>query len=164
MSEILINKNGVISLGSIDGEEDLKPRPGFNINPPPRNGRCNCCRRHISELKPFGGPGDPLVGDFTGAYLVKKWRADGPYNEEAEMAMREADSCYEKDGFDDSLDWMIDRYGKEEGEALYYTYMLFHSVGSSWECRDCAVLDEDEFHEKLYQRYKPSTISSNKIC
>ena len=36
--------------------------------------RCDCCGRHVRELKPFGGPGDPLVGDFTGKYLVKHYR------------------------------------------------------------------------------------------
>lgn len=46
------------------------------INPPPEEGCCECCGRHVSELKPFGGPGDPLVGDFTGAFLVKHFRQD----------------------------------------------------------------------------------------
>ena len=111
MSEILINENGVISMGSVDSEEDLKTKPGLiNLNPPPQDGNCSCCGRPISELKPFGGPGDPLVGDFTGAYLVKKYRSFG--------------GC----------------------------------VSSSWECRDCAVLDEVEFHEKLRQKYEASTI------
>ena len=44
------------------------------VNPPPADGRCECCGTHMSELKPFGGSGDPLVGDFTGALLVKKFR------------------------------------------------------------------------------------------
>jgi len=44
------------------------------INPPPSDERCECCGRHVSELKPFGGPGDPLVGDFSGALLAKHFR------------------------------------------------------------------------------------------
>jgi hypothetical protein len=62
MSEIIIKRKGLISLGSVDSEDDLKPRPGINLNAPPADGRCDCCGRHISELKPYGGPGDPLVG------------------------------------------------------------------------------------------------------
>jgi len=116
MSEFIIKENGITSLGSIDGEEDLKTRPGININPPPKDGRCYCCGRHVSELKPFGGPGDPLVGDFTGAYLIKKFRSFG--------------GC----------------------------------ASSSWECRDCAVLDEDEYHEKLRQRDESSTDSSSQMA
>jgi hypothetical protein len=82
MAEILIKNEGAVSLGTVENEEDLKPIPGLhNINPPPQNGKCECCGKHISELKPFGGPGDPLVGDFTGVYLIKKWRTDGPYDE-----------------------------------------------------------------------------------
>ena len=32
--------------------------------------RCDCCGRSIRELKLFGGPGDALVGDFTGPFLM----------------------------------------------------------------------------------------------
>ena len=35
---------------------------------------CDCCTRHISELRPFGKAGDPLKGDFEGAYIVKVYR------------------------------------------------------------------------------------------
>ena len=52
------------------------------------------------QLKPFGGPGDPLVGDFSGAYLIKKWRPDGPYHEEAESALSEAYRRYKDEGED----------------------------------------------------------------
>ncbi|MGA2666187.1 MAG: hypothetical protein ABSF83_14705 [Nitrososphaerales archaeon] len=37
---------------------------------------CDSCHRGATKLKPFGGRGDPLVGDFTGAPLVKTWRPD----------------------------------------------------------------------------------------
>lgn len=74
MAEIIIKRKGVISLGSIDSEEDLKKRPGININPPPADGRCECCGKHISELKPYGKAGDPLVGDFNGQFLIKTYR------------------------------------------------------------------------------------------
>ena len=48
------------------------------INPPPEDAKCMICGRHVSELGTFGGPGDPLVGDFSGAKLVKKGREDYP--------------------------------------------------------------------------------------
>lgn len=57
------------------------------LNPPPVDNRCECCGRHISELKPFGGPGDPLVGDFSGAFLVKHFRDL--------IGIRQADACWE---------------------------------------------------------------------
>ena len=48
------------------------------INPPPNDGQCMICGRHVRELEAFGGSGDPLHGDFFGAKLVKKWREDYP--------------------------------------------------------------------------------------
>ena len=57
MARTFIDSNGIVSLESVDNEEDLKPRPGININPPPSDGRCMCCGKHISELKPYGKAG-----------------------------------------------------------------------------------------------------------
>jgi hypothetical protein len=150
--QYIINGNGITSLGSVDSEEDLKPRPGINLNPPPEDGRCHCCGRHMSELKPFGGPGDPLVGDFSGALLIKKFRPDGPYDAEAEKAFEEADSRYEKEGFENVEDYLKFKYGEEKGRGIYYAVGLHDQVGKSWECRDCAILYEDEYFEKLIKR------------
>ena len=158
MSEVIFNKNGVISMGSVDREEDLKPRPGINLNPPPPDGRCECCGRHISELKPYGGHGDPLVGDFTGAYLVKRFRSGGPYDEEAEMAIKEAERCYEGENFNDVLDYMIHKYGKERGKDLFYTAEAHGATHASWECRDCAVLDVNEYLEDTKQVHESSSV------
>ena len=153
MAEKLFEMTGFISLGSIESEEDLVLGPGMHINAPPETGRCQCCGRHISELKPFGKAGDPLVGDFDGALLVKIWRPMGPYDEEAEEAMNEAQKCYQKDGYEDSLDWMIDKYGKEKGERLNFTAQCHACTGSSWECRDCICLDDDQYFEKMRQTW-----------
>jgi hypothetical protein len=35
---------------------------------------CDVCGRPTATLRPFGGPGDPLVGDFSGCRLVKMYR------------------------------------------------------------------------------------------
>ena len=50
----------------------------ISINPPPQDGKCMICGRHVNELKAFGGPGDPCLGDFSGAKLIKMWREDYP--------------------------------------------------------------------------------------
>jgi hypothetical protein len=85
MQKLLFEGNGITSLGSVDGEEDLKPKGGININPSPSDGRCDCCGRHLSELRPFGKAGDPLVGDFDGFLLLKTHRSNWPFIfEEAE--------------------------------------------------------------------------------
>ena len=79
MTTKIIDNNGVVSLGSISNENDLNIEARININPPPGNGRCECCGKHISKLTPFGKAGDPLVGYFEGELLVKKFRT---YNQD----------------------------------------------------------------------------------
>ena len=90
MTQILIENGAVISLGALSKVEELNPFGRIHILPPPADGRCQVCGRHIRELEPFGGPGDPLVGDFNGELLVKKWRRKAPYDEAAEKAWEEA--------------------------------------------------------------------------
>ena len=52
----MINESKNIAFfGSISNEKDLKIKAGNNINPPPVDGTCYCCGRHISELKTFLG-------------------------------------------------------------------------------------------------------------
>ena len=139
--------HSIRNFNQVKNEDDLKPKQGLNINPPPKDGRCDCCGKHISELKPFGGPGDPVNGDFSGAFLVKNYRSVGPYVEEAERAVEEASRKYKEAGFDDLLDWMIEKYGKEKAEELYWPTEAYHQFGSSWECRDCLVLNDEEYFE-----------------
>lgn len=133
-------------------EDFLKFEPGEDIYPPLRDGRCDCCGKHVRELKPFGGPGDPLDRDYTGALLVKAYAPEGPYIEEVEKAAREADRCYKSDGFISALDWMIDKFGKEKAEEFEYADFYHHFVFSCWECRDCVVLNMDAFSEILKRK------------
>ena len=154
MAKALFIGNGCISLGSVDNEDDLKPKPGININPPPVEGRCQCCRRHISELKPFGGPDDPLVGDFSGAMLIKIWRAFGPFCEKEESAYKEAQMRFEKEGFLDPMAYLVDKYGPEEAQHIWGAVEAAGSISSSWVCRDCVLLDQNEYIVKKYSYSK----------
>jgi len=154
MSTKMLETNKVLSLGSIACKKDLKTSRKILINPPPEDRRCQCCGRHISELEPFGKAGDPLVGDFNGALLVKSFRPSGPCDEEIELAMSEAERCYETDGFDDPLEWMIDKFGKKKAEELCFTAEAYNCVGASWECRNCICLGTNEYFEKLHEGLK----------
>ena len=84
-------------------------KPIIHINPPPRSGRCQCCGKHIDELKPFGGKGDPLVGDFTGAKIIKNYRA---------MSNKDSDKIWDTKNM-----WVkeknLTKKEKEEYDALY---------------------------------------------
>jgi hypothetical protein len=87
MTQILLKNNACISLVAVSKEEDLTPTSHrFVINPPPKDGRCEVCGRHMSELRPFGGPGDPLLGDFSGELFVKNYRRGAPYDEDTKLA------------------------------------------------------------------------------
>ena len=133
----------------------------ININPPPEDGRCDCCRRDFSELTPFRKTGDLLVEDFDGELLIKTFKAIGKYDEQDRKAWKRVEKIMEKEGCarDGPLDWMIKIHGKEKGEQHLYAVGLYSQVGSSWECRDCVVLDEKEYFEQLektYSNYKSS--------
>ena len=92
-----------------------------------------------------------MVGDFQGALLIKKFRPAGPYNEEAERALDKVEKRLADAGYKDKdpLELMIKKYGKEKGENFYWSCQAYCQTGSSWECRDCAVLDESEYFEKF---------------
>ena len=65
-----------------DYESDAKPcsdKRKNSVDLPPEDGECVICGRHVRELETFGGPGDPLVGDFSGAKLVKNFREEYPH-------------------------------------------------------------------------------------
>ena len=150
MSKIQIHWVGTFD--RVKKEDDLKLKLGENINPPHPDGKCDCCGRHIRELRPFGGHGDPLDDDFTGALLVKTYRPMGPYVEEAEKAVGEANKCYKSDGLVNDFAWMVDKYGEKKADELDAADWYHCSVLSHWECRDCVVMDMDKYFEKLEQK------------
>ena len=157
MTEILFENGAAISLGAINKEEDLKQPGRIHINAPPDDCRCDVCGKHISELEPFGGPGDPLVGDFNGELLVKRWRPCGPYSEEAEKAYDKWEEAKKQtpDLKDEDPElWFIAEYGEKKGKELYYGQMAWESPAPSWECRDCAGLDTNEYFEVICKRWK----------
>jgi hypothetical protein len=54
---------------------------------------------------------------------------------------------------EDPLEWMIKKYGKKKGKKLFWSAELCGQICSSWECRDCAGLDEYEYFEKLQEQH-----------
>lgn len=131
---------------------NLKPKPGVDINPPLEDGDCECCGKSISELKPFGGPGDPLAGDFTGEYLVKTYRPNLPINADFEIAYEEAERCYKNEGFESPYDWITHKHDKKVAEKIS-EYFQGQGDWSSSECRDCILLDDNEYHLKMSQNW-----------
>ena len=119
--------------------------------PPGSDWKCDCCGKHISELKPFVKAGDPLVGDFNGPLLVKRDRPMILWSEEALNKVHEA---FKKCGDHERLEkWLIDKYGEEEGRSLYEVHRRGTPIKDSWECRDCIILDDYEYIEIVDSRW-----------
>jgi len=112
--------------------------------------RCYCCGKSADKLKPFGGPGDPLVGDFNGWLLVKKYRPFYVLNEEESKFIEENREIFFECDEEEAIKLLKEKYGEGVDEHLWFKGMGASSVGSSRDCRDCAVLDNREYIEKMY--------------
>jgi len=117
----------------------MEEKKVISINHPPKDGKCDCCHKHVSELKPFGKEGDPLAGNFDGKLLVKLFRSMAPINEKAEAkieSIKDWDQFYKDNG--------------EEAKNLDFYQQLRDTVEPSWECRECILLDTEGYFKLLY--------------
>ena|SRR5208337_4839460 len=126
--------------------QDVRKEETLAKSTPPPDFRCDVCHKLVSELKPFGGPGDPLVGDHNGELVVEKWRPFVYLNQKGANAWVHGLIMAP----DNLLSWFIERYGEEEGNELYNVAQDVDGSGS-WECRDCIVLEDEEYFEKKRQ-------------
>ena len=152
-AKIFMKGNGLISLVSIYGEEDLRLLPGFNLNPPPEDGRCMCCGKHLRELKPFGKSEDQSSQDLSGALLVKTFRWEGflPDEQDKRIMGEFFRDCQSEEDYRRAEERLIQRTGREKGENIILRLKaILTQVVAYWLCRDCIVLDEAEFQKKGY--------------
>ena len=155
MTQYLIKQGSVFSLGSISTVEDLTvSRPGLGMDPPPPDARCECCRRHLCEVPPFGKAGDPLRGDFEGERLVVTWEPMGPYDAEAEHIFDTFfGSCSSEEDWTEALARLAQAYGQERADAIYWGVQLAGAIVPIWLCRACIVLTaEERFGKRLATR------------
>jgi hypothetical protein len=165
MGTTLINRDGKFSLASIDNEQDLLRRAGVvNLNPPPKDGRCECCGRHISELKPLGKARHPIFGDVGGALLIKRWRKLSPHDARPKIVHGEMFVKWPAGTIlENGMRYLIEQSGDGQAEEIrLYHFSGENKVGASWECRDCLDLDEEEYFERLRQRRKQEVENSRR--
>lgn len=123
----------------------MEERKKVYLNPPPKDGKCYRCYTHVSELKAFGKEGDPLVGNFEGAKLVKTFRALVETDDiKLDKILEEQDEMI---ALTDNKEWSYSiqealetKYGAELIDQAYCYDQAKSTVGASWECRDCIVL------------------------
>ena len=137
-------------LEAINCKEDLKLSPGYlHINPPPLDGRCDCCGKHNSELKPFSVFGRTSGIDIEGALLVKTWRPMATPDEEVDSIMEEffggrpSDEDHKK-----AEQRLIEVYGKQNAEDLLLHASASSLLTASWECRECIALNTETYFKK----------------
>ena len=144
---------GVDQLNELKAKRKNKMTMG--INPPPSNGCCECCGRNIKELKPFGKAGDPLVGDFNGAILVKTFRTmANPTGKDKERIDRLMDIYgLEAEGKvtpKEITELLKKEFPGKELESYNLLAQLSQTVSASWECRTCILLSDEEYSRKLH--------------
>jgi len=114
--------------------------------------RCNCCKRHTSELKPFDKAGNL----FDGALLMKIFRPALPHNEFVDKIYDEFfRNCPPEKDFQKAEEKLVQRYGAKKANFIIDYAMGSGCIGSSWECRDCIVLDGYEFDERRLDSWAP---------
>ena len=76
MGLLLCDNEIFFNIFAIHNESDLHAKKSFQtaINPPPIDGRCEVCGRHLNDLRPFEG------NILKGALLVKGFRPVGPFS------------------------------------------------------------------------------------
>ena len=152
MTKILSHENGMVIWKEVD--LDLAPEIDFLV---PLDGcrsdfRCNCCQRHISQLKPFGKAGDPLNEDLDGVLLVFTFRSyDQPLDKESKIIRKYLRTCSAKSEEDSAIaekarEKLVKKFGEDGAEQALMTYQLCFPPIKSWECRDCMCLSDKQYH------------------
>lgn len=123
--------------------------------------RCHICDKPVSELEPFGGPGDPLVGDFTGEKLLKTYREEYPRHYGTSWECR--DCILNDDGL-----WEIAEQKRLGRTLTYYERRLFRYkfLLDMWErgpnCRNLSETEKDELWYQLHH-WQPSDWQSKSL-
>ncbi|MBU4232906.1 MAG: hypothetical protein KJ822_09840 [Proteobacteria bacterium] len=112
--------------------------------------RCACCKKHKSELKPFGRGGYRFFGDFNGELLCETSRPVYPPDDlEDKVYAQFFGQCQTDAEYEKAREAMVQAYGEEIAEEI--THFALGKSATVWLCRHCIALDWDEFHAKRRQ-------------
>jgi hypothetical protein len=90
---------------------------------------------------------------------LKTYRTDCPHNRKLDKELEEIQKMAGKgkDGFLNYDEYMAElekKYGKEEAQNISFYEQAVGTVGASWECRDCIILDDDDYHTRMHMAYE----------
>jgi hypothetical protein len=130
---------------TVESAENPRQRHEDNDNPSPADDRrCECCGKHISELKPFDGP-----------LLVRMFRPYCLPDEEANRIYEEYyGKCSSDVDYKKAREALERKYGSKKADNIELTHQGSTEGDSSYECRDCAILDNPEYFKKYVARLK----------
>ena len=140
---------------AIHCEEDLKLSPKLKqIAPPPADGRCECCGKHITELEPFSVVGHPWGVDVENVLLVKNSRPSVLRDERVDGILKEfLGGNLSNEDYEKAMEKLHEVYGHEMAEHLLRYNFVEGQVSASWDCCDCMQLDTEAYLEMPPLRY-----------
>ena len=118
MIQIAVKKNDEMKLINLDDILDNLNIPEIRGCSAREDNRCELCDRHISELKPYGGKGDPLEDDFTGEYFVIRPRPIVRCSKEYKNPLEGPFMCVNGTNLDSVRTFLTNKYGKKEAETI----------------------------------------------
>lgn len=119
------------------------PKVQLSINPLPKDGKCNCCGKHINNLRAFD-KSDEFV---NGAKLVKNFRTMAmPVIDERYIKIEKEYAEKDYEGFEEALFEIF----AGSTETMLLRAHLSDTIEASWECRDCFILDDKDYFKTKF--------------
>jgi len=115
---------------------------------------CECCGRTEYELEPFSKLGDSEITEkFGDALLVKSPRPLCPPDKEVNRIWKKFfGRCRTNTDFEKSRAKLVQKYGQERVSEIDFIAQASGHFEKVWQCKDCAILSDEEYYEKLGAR------------
>ncbi|MGA3116887.1 MAG: hypothetical protein ABSF90_20900 [Syntrophobacteraceae bacterium] len=111
---------------------------------------CACCRKHISELEPFGKCFGPWKEDrFDGKFLVRCFRPICKSTPELDALLKKFYEAHEED---EEGEPFISKYGQKKYDMIRFYESIEGTEEEQPLCRACCLLDNDGFWARYEKR------------
>jgi hypothetical protein len=114
--------------------------------PPPDDGGCECCGKHILKPQSHVQTGCPSTEPRYVALLVKTWRPIYPRVKLDRIMGEWIHVRYEDVGTQQAAEMLLDIFSQNQVEE-------FFGLQALWLCAECASLDTDAYYEKFHSMF-----------